>query len=441
MKYHKISCILIILICTLSLFAVSGAERNGNTVKIRGRGVCYMDPGITTETASLIAKYDALNDILNVAGIYFERNDSLLNEKMKRDQIALLLGNTLDVFIYREGEENLDGYPTYTSYVTTEIDINNLNRHILESNIDNHKRYVLVSEKKRLESLFGKIKSMGLTTSRISEDFIQDLIAKLTATEWTNKAYREKSEGVRMDYYLIALDYDNRYEAAYLGLADTMIRIGRYTDLLNRLTSILIADPLNFPALYAKRGEVFLHLKQYSQAITELEKAIAMAPDYADAYCILAAVHIEMRNNSEAYRRFLQAIEADRNFYRPFFQRAVLFRREGKYDDALRDLDHAVRLNPMNAITFFNRGIVLYLLGNLEKSLEEFSKAIYIDELTPEFFFNRALVYKKMDMMRRATDDYRTYLLLTKKELSRETYAELVEQWLENENTVPLFKD
>ena len=439
MKYCKSKFFLIILVCSFSLFGVSGTERIGRNVKIRGRGVCYMDPGITPEKASLIAKYDALNDILSTAGSYFERNDSLLNEKMRRNQIALILGNNLDIFIYREGEENLDGYPTYTSYVTAEINIDNLNRNILEANTDNHKRYILRSEKRRLDTLFGKIKSMGLTTSRVSQEFIDDLISKLTATEWANKANREKSEGIRMDYFLIALDYDIRYEAAYLGLADTMIRIGRYTDLLNKLTSILIADPLNFPALYAKRGEVFLNLKQYNSAITELEKAIAMAPDYADAYCLLARAHSETGNNSAALTRYVQAIKADGNFYKPFFQRAILFRKEGKYDDALRDLDNAVNLNPMNAVTFFNRGIVLYFMGNLERAAEEFSKAIFLDELTADFFFNRALVYRKLNMMRRATDDYRTYLLLTQQKLSRESYAELVEKWMDNENIVPLF--
>jgi tetratricopeptide (TPR) repeat protein len=421
--------------------ASENVERNGDVIKIRTSGICYIDPGIKTEQAALIAKYDAINEMLKTAGYYLEKNDSLLNEKMKKDDISKYLTNNMEIFVYREGEENLDGYPAYVSHITSELQIELVNMILLEAKIDNPFRYRLIVEHERLQELFEEIKSIQRTTSRISEEQIEILTNKLQATEWANKAYLAETEGLRLDYYLVAIDLDIKYESAYLGLAKTMINIEAYSDLLILLSRLLNLDPLNYPSIYSKRGEVYYIQKQYSMAIKELEKAVAMNPDYADAYCILGSVYADLKKNSEALEKFRQAIIRDPDFYKPYYLRATLLRKQGKYDESIKDLDKAVSLNPKNSYSYFNRGIIYYLMGNYERSSEEYSKAIYLKELVPEFYFNRSITYRKLDMLKKATEDYKTYLLLTDKDLNRNNYGDRVNEWLSDESYNPILID
>ncbi|MBN2858154.1 MAG: tetratricopeptide repeat protein [Candidatus Delongbacteria bacterium] len=429
-----------IVFSTVSL-ASESVERNGDVIKIRTSGICYIDPGITTEQAALIAKYDAINEMLKVAGSYLEKNDSLLNEKMEKDQISKYLTNHMEIFVYREGEENVDGYPAYVSHITSELQIELVNRILLDAKIDNPFRFRLIAEHERLRKLFEEIKSIQRTTSRISEESILILANKLEATEWANKAYLAEIEGLKLDYYLVAIDLDVKYEAAYLGLADTMIGIEAYSDLLIILTKLLNLDPLNYPSLYSKRGQVYYIQKQYATAIKELEKAIAINPDYSDAYCVLGSVYADLKKNSEALEKFRQAILRDQNFYKPYFLRATLLRKQGKYDESLKDFDKAVSLNPKNSYSYFNRGIIYYLMGNYERSAEEYSKAIYLKELVPEFYYNRSITYRKLEMLKKATEDYKTYLLLTDKDLNRNNYGERVNEWLADESYNPMLID
>ena len=421
--------------------ATENVERNGEIIKIRSNGICYIDPGINMQQAALIAKYDAINEMLRIAGSYLEKNDSLLNEKMKKDEISKYLTNLVEVFVFREGEENVDGYPAYVSHITSELQIELVNRILLEAKIDNPFRHKLIAENERLQKLFEEIKSIQRTTTRISEESIGILSNKLEATDWANKAYLAESEGLKLDYYLVAIDLDAEYESAYLGLAETMIGIEAYSDLLIILTRVLNLDPLNYPSLYSKRGQVYYIQKQYSTAIKELEKAIAINPDYADAYCILGSVYADLKKNTEALEKFRQAILTDPDFYKPYFLRATLLRKQGKYDESLKDFDKAVSLNPKNSYSYFNRGIIFYLMSNYERSVEEYSKAIYLKELVPEFYYNRSITYRKLNMLKKATEDYKTYLLLTDKDLNRNNYGERVEKWLSDESYNPMIID
>lgn len=433
--------ITVLTVITTSAYASENVERNGDVVKIRTSGICYIDPGINMQQAALIAKYDAINEMLQIAGSYLEKNDSLLNEKMKKDEISRYLSNLVEVFVFREGEENVDGYPAYVSHISSELQIELVNRILLDAKIDNPFRFRLIAEHERLQELFEEIKSIQRSTSRISEESIDILTRKLEATDWSNKAYLAESEGLRLDYYLVAIDLDTRYESAYLGLAETMISIESYSDLLIILSRLLNLDPLNYPSMYSKRGQVYYIQKQYSAAIKELEKAIAINPDYADAYCVLGSVYADLKKNTEALEKYRQAALRDPDFYKPYFLRATLLRKQGKYDESLKDFNKAVSLNPKNSYSYFNRGIIYYLMGNYEKSVEEYSKAIYLKELVPEFYYNRSITYRKLEMLKKATEDYKTYLLLTDKDLNRNNYGERVNEWLSDETYNPMIID
>lgn len=440
-SFFRVFFIAALTVTTAFSQASENVERNGDVIKIRTSGICYIDPGINMEQAALIAKYDAINEMLQIAGSFLEKNDSLLNDRMKKDEISKYLSNLVEVFVFREGEENIDGYPAYVSHISSELQIELVNSILLDAKIDNPFRFRLNAEHERLQRIFEEIKSIQRTTSRISEEEIEILSNKLEATDWANKAYLAEIEGLRLDYYLVAIDLDIEYEAAYLGLAETMIGIEAYSDLLILLSRLLNIDPLNYPSIYSKRGEVYYIQKQYSMAIKELEKAVAMNPDYADAYCILGSVYADLKKNSEALEKFRQAILRDQNFYKPYYLRATLLRKQGKYDESLKDFDKAVSLNPKNSYSYFNRGVIYYLMGNYERSVEEYSKSIYLKELVPEFYFNRSITYRKLDMLKKATEDYKTYLLLTDKDLNRNNYGDRVNEWLSDESYSPILID
>jgi tetratricopeptide (TPR) repeat protein len=442
MIYSRANIITVLLITfSFLLFSEDDIERNGKTIKIRSNGICYLDFGITDEQAKIIAKYDAIYEALFKLGIYIEKNDSLITEKIGKNNVIKYFSNSLNTFVYKEGEENIDGYPAYVSYVTCEIHLDFLNRFLHESKINNQFRYQLLSEYYRLNDLFNKIGSLKETTEKIPENFIKDLSNKLIASDWANKAHLTDETGLKLEYYSISIDFDNLYEASYIYLADVMIKVGRNAEVLGMLNKLVNYDALKFPAAYTKRGEIYYLQKLYSVALKELDKAVAIDPKYSEAYCIMGSVYSALKKDDEALGKYKQAISLDENFYKPYYMRANFYRKNGKYDEALNDYNSAITLNPGNHESYFNRGIIFYLTGNYEKAIEDYSKAIYIDELSPVLYFNRAIAFRKLADQQKATDDYKTYLLLTVKDINKETYGELIKAWMADEKYKPIFQD
>jgi tetratricopeptide (TPR) repeat protein len=423
------------------VFAVKDVEFQDKILKIRTEGICYMDPGITTDQAKLISKYDAIHQSLIKLSSFLEANDSLVNGNMPKNSIIQYLSNSLEVIVLQDGEEKIDGYPAYLSNVVCQIHIDNLNRFLLNAKIDNRFRYQLISEYERINDVFVKIKSLKSMTNKIPDRMIEEIVSKLTATEWANKGHLTDQEGLKLEYYAIAIDYDNSYESAHLFMAESMMKVGKYAEVLSMFNRLINSDALRYPAVYARRGEVYYLQKQYSPAIKELEKAIAIKPDYADSYCVLGMVYAALNKNDQALEQLGKAISADEGFYKPYSLRATIYRKAGKYDLALKDYDKAIALNPRISDSYFNRGIIYYLMGNFEKSVEEYSKALYFDELSPAIYFNRAITYRKLEMLKKATEDYKTYLLLTVKDINKESYGELVNAWMADEKFKPMLQD
>jgi tetratricopeptide (TPR) repeat protein len=142
---------------------------------------------------------------------------------------------------------------------------------------------------------------------------------------------------------------------------------------------------------YVGRALELMTLHNYDGALADLNKAVALTPDYALAYLMRAQAR---------YHR-LQTAVADDNA--DMSTRAGLER--GEYAAIAEDLDNVIRLSPRNAIAWFNKGDLLAERGDFAEARKCFDIAL---ELKPEFgeaYYNRGYVYLKMGDRARGVAD------------------------------------
>src|ERR1700722_9899953 len=110
-------------------------------------------------------------------------------------------------------------------------------------------------------------------------------------------------------------------------------------------------------------------LKGKSQeAITELEKAIDIAPAFYAAHNDLGLVYWQVGRNDAAEIQFLRAHELNRNALEPLVNLGGLYIEEQKSDRAIEVSAEAARTNSQFAPAFFNLGVALYKASLLDRA-------------------------------------------------------------------------
>jgi len=186
-------------------------------------------------------------------------------------------------------------------------------------------------------------------------------------------------EGMRkaMDFFRRALQEDDGYALAWVGLADALTLLhgygyedakGTLVEAEAAITKALDLDP-TLAAAHASRGLLHTARKEGTAAIRELETAAALQPSYAEAHNWSAWVHQLLGNREEALESARQAVRLN-----PLSREAVgnlslahLTNRE--YGSALREARKEQELGSPWASGRFLEALAHFHLGRLDDAI------------------------------------------------------------------------
>ena len=139
-----------------------------------------------------------------------------------------------------------------------------------------------------------------------------------------------------------------------------------------------------------------LNIESNALARKSAEEVIALDPEYAWPYYIIARTHIAEvwygtsispeKSLAKAMELFKKAIVLNDTFAEAHGRLGFLFSMTGQYDMALDKAEHAVALNPNSAFAHMNLGKILVFDGRWEESIPEYKKAIRLNPIPPSMY-------------------------------------------------------
>ena len=104
---------------------------------------------------------------------------------------------------------------------------------------------------------------------------------------------------------------------------------------------------------------------------------------------------------------------------------ALLDRRAGRWDDAVRNLKKAIALDPQYARAFCNR-------GSIHSELENYDQAIHLNPGYAGAFYQRGVTYSRQHQYGRAIEDFDQAIELTTGKADKEKVGDKVEDKAED---------
>jgi protein O-GlcNAc transferase len=172
-------------------------------------------------------------------------------------------------------------------------------------------------------------------------------------------------------------------------------RSGQLTDAERLYRDVLAADPRDFAALHLL-GVIHAQQGKNEDALVEIDAALLLKPDDADAQLNRANVLKVMGRTDEALAGYARALELKPDWPQSLNNRGTVLRDLGRYQDALAAYDRALAAAPDYAEALNNRGIVLQDLKRPAEALEAYDQAL---RRAPHFaaaFNNRGSVLLEM---------------------------------------------
>ncbi|MDD3953249.1 MAG: tetratricopeptide repeat protein [Lentisphaeria bacterium] len=190
-----------------------------------------------------------------------------------------------------------------------------------------------------------------------------------------------------------------------LGLSvKTWTQVGYWQDSVALYDHTLKVTDHNW-VIYNNRGAVYNDRGNYRQAIEDLNKAIEIKPDYADAYSNRGAAYKGLGNYRQAIEDYNRAIGIKPNEAMAFSNRGNAYKGLGNVRQAIEDYNRAIEIKPDEAMAYGNRGVAYKGLGNYRQAIEDLNKAIEINANYVDAYMNRGAAYGALGNYRQAVED------------------------------------
>ena len=108
--------------------------------------------------------------------------------------------------------------------------------------------------------------------------------------------------------------------------------------------------------------------------------------------------------SNKAIEAYSHAIELNPNNV-AYNNRGAAYLKKGAYDQAIKDLNKAIKLNPNDAFAYNNRGTAYFGKGEFDRAIKDYNKAIELNLNDAGAYCNRGAAYLKKGTYDRAIED------------------------------------
>jgi tetratricopeptide (TPR) repeat protein len=180
-------------------------------------------------------------------------------------------------------------------------------------------------------------------------------------------------------------------------------------------------------------GNTFGKQSDYVEAIASFEKAIALKPDFYEAFSNMGLSYSLKGESIKAIESYEQVIAIKPDFYEALNDMGFLYALQGKNLKAIDFFEQAIAIKPDDYWAFNDMGYAYYKLGNYDKAIECYQKSISITPNNHKVFYNMGDAYFIKGDYDKAIECYQKVLEI-KPDYHKAFYSKAKAYYIEGDN-------
>ncbi len=275
---------------------------------------------------------------------------------------------------------------------------NRLNPYVLNlfgyNGIDGKKDIIDVSVEQYFEQLNTKqsISIYKLNIDRIDTlknkevyDLLNDLIFLVENENWV--------QGIKL-IDDINVDSMSNFQLQFLDIKAFILIEQNDFEKANVILDEIISIDEDYPLVWYKKAKIQRIKGNYIQAKKYYDKALELDENLINAYFERAIVNKKLGELENAIKDLDYIInKRDNNMVQAYINRGLIKKKSGNISGALSDLSISIDESPNNINLYISRGNLYYIIGDYWRALQDFNTAIELDVNSKESYYKRALCH------------------------------------------------
>ncbi|MDR0314229.1 MAG: tetratricopeptide repeat protein [Treponema sp.] len=145
---------------------------------------------------------------------------------------------------------------------------------------------------------------------------------------------------------------------------------------------------------YFNRGSDLIQEGKYDEAIQELDRALTINKNFAEAFSYRAFAYSKKGDNERTIADYTAAIELQPNFPAALNNRGLAYEKKGDLDRAIADFSTAINIKPDYIEALNNRGLTYNSKGNYNQAIADLNTVLRIQPDYEAALVNRGESYR-----------------------------------------------
>ncbi|HEY9676029.1 MAG TPA: tetratricopeptide repeat protein [Waterburya sp.] len=185
----------------------------------------------------------------------------------------------------------------------------------------------------------------------------------------------------------------------------TFLELKRYEDALTAYNQAVLLRP-EYPEAWKGKGDTLLELKRYKEARNAYDKAIQSQPDYWEAWMGRGNALNDLQQYKEAVNSFDVALKIKPDSLEAWDSRGRVQIKLQHYSEAIASFDKALNLQPNYAPAWYRRGWAMHNLHQYEDAVKSYDKAVAHKPDFAEAWYQRGNALINLQKYQEAVESY-----------------------------------